>query len=862
MTSHSHPWLPPRALLRLPLADWRAHPWRHAMAWLAVALGVALAYSVHLINASALTEFSSALRAVNGEPDLVVRGPRAGFDDALFERIALAPGVELASPVLEVDTLAYANATSVPIKVIGIDALQVMRVAPQLMPQPGAGADRLALLDPSWVFLNATATQKLQLPVRDARVEFQSGATRQSMRVGGHISAGGAPLAVMDIAAAQARFGLAGRLTRIDIRLQPGFDAASVSRQFALPPGVLAARPGDDLERVSNVSRAYRVNLTVLALVALFVGAFLVYSVMALSVAQRMPSIALLGVLGLDARARRLLVMAECAAIGVGGAVVGLLLGAAMAAAALRFIAGDLGGGFFPGVQPTLQWTLPSALVFGALGVASALVGGWVPAMQAQRVQPAQALKGLGAPSRHRPSARLGLALLAAGGVLALMPPLAGLPIAAYAAVAVLLFGGVTLVPWVVGLLPHPSSSAALLRSWPRALRGTSMRLALARAHFHRDTASAMVAGVVASLALSVALTVMVSSFRGGVSDWLDAVLPADLYARSASGSAASDQVWIVEDALAGIAQLPGVARVEASRSRALALRPDLPAVMLLARPLADAEHRLPLVGTVVPAARGETAVYVSEAVRALYGAEPGSLMQLPLADSSASSDGNDKPITVRVAGVWRDYARSFGAIAIDRDRYRELTGDHKVNDLAIWLDEGANLPAVRDGIRARVGASAPLEFATTGELRRFSLAIFDRSFAVTLYLQAVAVGIALVGIAASLSAQVLARRKEFGLLTHLGLTRAQVTAVVAIETLVSLLAGIALGALLGLLVSVVLVHVVNPQSFHWTMELRIPWSRLALLCAAVLVAGLVTAWWSARRAASIDAVMAVKEDW
>jgi putative ABC transport system permease protein len=154
------------------------------------------------------------------------------------------------------------------------------------------------------------------------------------------------------------------------------------------------------------------------------------------------------------------------------------------------------------------------------------------------------------------------------------------------------------------------------------------------------------------------------------------------------------------------------------------------------------------------------------------------------------------------------------------------------------------------------------IDFALTSELRKLSLAIFDRSFAVTYYLQVVAIGIGLVGIAASLSAQVLARRKEFGLLSHLGLTRRQVLGIVTGEAAAWLAAGTLVGLLLGLAISIVLVHVVNPQSFHWTMELVLPWLRLALLCAAVMAAGIATAAFSARAAVSRAAVLSVKEDW
>ena len=151
---------------------------------------------------------------------------------------------------------------------------------------------------------------------------------------------------------------------------------------------------------------------------------------------------------------------------------------------------------------------------------------------------------------------------------------------------------------------------------------------------------------------------------------------------------------------------------------------------------------------------------------------------------------------------------------------------------------------------------------ASAQELRAGSLRIFDRSFAVTYWLQAVAIGIGLFGIAASFSAQVLARRKEFGLLAHLGLTRGQILGVVAGEGAAWTAIGSLAGLILGLAVSVVLVHVVNPQRFHWTMDLLVPWASLLVLCAAVVLAGTFTAWLAGRAAAGRDAVLAVKEDW
>jgi putative ABC transport system permease protein len=694
------------------------------------------------------------------------------------------------------------------------------------------------------VFLNAAARERVTLGA-DGTLALQAGPRWPRWRVAGSVAAGGPPLVVMDVAAAQAAFGGAGRLTRIDLRLSPGVSSEEVQRQLAphLEPGTQWARADEAEQRVSNLSRAYRVNLTVLALVALFVGALLVYSVVALSVVQRTPAFALLGVLGLTAGERRALVLLECALLGAAGSALGLLGGTGLAAAALRWLAGDLGGGYFPGIAPALQVDAGALLGFASLGTVSALAGGWVPARRAQALAPAVALKGLGAGPAHAPGPWLALALIGLGVLLALAPPVKGLPIPAYLSVAALLCGGIALVPAVVHML---------LAAWPRP-RGAIALLARERARMHRHTATAAVAGVVASLALAVALTVMVTSFREGVSRWLDSVLPADLYARTAATSALAEQAWLDEAFAARVAALPGVQRIEASRSRALQLAPGRPAVALVARPLIDPAAALPLLAAPVAADPALPGAFVSEAMVRLYGARPGEPITLPW-------EGRELKLQVRA--VFRDYARQFGTVVVDRADYVRLTGDARLNDLALWLAPGADLQEVQRGLRAAAPDPSMLEFASSRELRQLSMSIFDRSFAVTRYLQIVAIGIGLVGVAASLSAQVLARRKEFGLLAHLGLRRTEVITLVVAEVAAWMAAGVLMGLLLGLAVAVVLVHVVNPQSFNWTMELVVPWARLSALALAVGAAGVLTAALAARQAASRQAVLSVKEDW
>ena len=912
------------ALLRtFSWQDLRHHPWRSAAAVAAVMLGVALAFAVHVINASALDEFSQAVRAVNGQPDLELRAMQGSLPEALYGQLATQAQVTRASPFLELSAQAErppadrssgangngngdpasapldaAPTPSVALRIVGADALLLPTTAPALMPRAWAGADRMALFAPGTVFLNTAAQQALGLYAPPTKtppggsalptLTLLSGLRRVQVQVAGSVAAGGAPLAVMDIGAAQDLFGRAGELSRIDLQLQPGTDRSAwelaARAQPGWPANAVLAQPGDAAQRIGNLSRAYRVNLTVLALVALFTGAFLVFSVLALSVAQRGPQFALLAVLGATPRQRLALVLAESAALGLVGSVAGIALGTGLAAASLRLLGGDLGGGYFAGGQPALQWSAPAALLYGALGVAAALVGGWWPARAAQTLPPAQTLKGLGTAISQTESGAMGLVLIATGTLLTAAPPVFGIPLAAYVAIALLLVGGIALLPWGMAWLLH--------RLQPLARRHTLALLALERARRMRGSAAIAVGGVVASLSLAVALTVMVSSFRGSVTQWLDAVLPSPLYVRSAQSSSGDDAALLPPGFAEAVAQLSGLERVQPLRASPLQLEPARPALVVLSRPLGDDPARhLPLVGEALPVPAGRTGVYISEAVVDLYALRPG--MDWPALFKAFRPQVLEESSPVAmffIAGVWRDYARQSGAVVMDRAVWLQLTGDARTSDLALWPRDGADTAALQQSIRAlaarqaaaltgqppavasdtanagHAGAApdAPVlvEFVSSGAIRERSLRIFDRSFAVTYWLQAVAIGIGLFGVAASFSAQVLARRKEFGLLAHLGLTRRQILIVVAAEGAAWTSIGAVAGVLLGLVVSIVLVYVVNPQSFHWTMDLNVPGWRLLGLSLAVVASGTVTAWLAGRAAAGRDAVMAVKEDW
>ena len=578
-------------------------------------LGVALAFATHLINASALSEFSTAVRAVNGQPDLELRAAQGTFDESIFVQVANSAQVAAASPVLELASYAVPpEGQRSALRIVGVDALVVAQLAPALMPVPFKSAERFALFTPGSVFLNAAARQALPNSFK-----LQSGLQLLDVTAAGSVSAGGAALAVMDIGAAQELFGKQGQLSRIDLRLKPGTDRATFIQSLQLPPDISAEEPGDAAQRVSNLSRAYRVNLTVLALVALFTGAFLVFSVLSLSVAKRAQQFALLGVLGLTGRERLTLVLIESTVMGLLGSALGLLLGTGLAALALRVLGGDLGGGYFAGVAPTLQFSWLAALTYGALGTLAALVGGWWPARAAQKLPAALTLKGLGASPAQGSTYWISIILIAGGVLLSLLPPVFGIPLAAYVSVALLLIGGITALPWLVALLYDAIAPFVAHQLLPL--------LAVERARRVRTSAAVAVSGVVASLSLAVALTVMVASFRDSVTSWLDVVLPADLYMRTAMPSgagAAADTVYFTPELVASVAKVKGVERISTLRTTSIRLDASRPAISLISRDVTDPARVLPLVGNPQPVPAGHIGIYVSEAMVDLYGARPG----------------------------------------------------------------------------------------------------------------------------------------------------------------------------------------------------------------------------------------------
>jgi putative ABC transport system permease protein len=817
-------------------------PLRTALAALTIALGVALGVAVHLVNASALGEFALAARQLAGEADLVVRGPRAGFDEAWYPRLARLPEVAAANPAVELDApLADQEST---IKIIGLDALRAAQVQPALL--PGRRDLINDLFDPDAVLLSPSAAAWLGLGEGDV-LRIRVGTRIVALRVIGLLpeEAYRQRIAVMDIGAAQWRLAQLGRLQRIDLKLAPGTDSERFARelQALLPPGVQLLPPEAEGARRASLTRAYRTNLDMLALVALFTGAFLVYSSQVLALLRRRGQLALLRVLGVTRRRLLAQLSVEAIAIGTLGAALGIALGIALATQALRFVGADLGAGYFRAVEPRLALDASVLAAFFVLGVAFAVAGAAVPAWQAAHRAPARALRAGDEDAAPPGNAAWITGAAAIGCALGLLPLPAfdGLPVAGYAAVALILTGTVLLMPRLtpalLGALPTPR------RAWAA--------IAMAGLRAAPRHAALSVAAIVVSFGLMVAMSIMVHSFRASLDGWLQRVLPADLYLRAAGGG---ETAFLDEAEQARIAAAPGIARVEFLRVQNLLLAPQRPPVTLIARDIdaASADRVLPLVGSTAPPAPGLPPVWVSEFVADVYGLQPGTVARLPLA--GAVHD-------YAVAGVWRDYARQNGAVVIARADYVAATGDRLANDAALWLAPGAAAGAVAQAVRERLGG-AEIEIATPREVRALSLRLFDRTFAISYVLVAIAVAVGLAGVGIAFGAQAVSRRREFGMLRHLGMRRRDIGALLACEGALTAALGVVFGLAAGGAIGLILVHVVNRQSFHWGMELHLPLPALAALAVLLVVCAALTAAWSGRAAMHGDAVRAVREDW
>jgi putative ABC transport system permease protein len=829
----------------------RAQPGRWLIAGFTVALGIALAVAIHTVNRSALGEFGRALDLVNGQASAQLVSATGDLPDSVFDAIVAqrkALGIRAVSPVLKRD--------SNFLTVLGIDVFRAAQVTPALMPSAASGQG-MTLFGGDSIFLSATALQSLDLAIGDP-LTLPIGDREETFTIAGLVpGAAGQSLAVMDLGLAQWRLNGLGQLSRLDIVPEPGQSFDAIARAVgALKFGLTLVTADDRDRRMSNLSRAYRVNLSVLALVALFTGAFLVFTTISFSVLRQQSQLALLSVLGAKRQWLFALVLTQALIVTALGGLLGLGIGLGLAWLLLRVAGGDLGGGYFSNAVPPLDIDPIALLGFWVLSLAVGMMAGYFPARAATNESPIKQLRA-GAAERllkpvlhYRVAVGLGLVSL----VLAFMPAIGGLPIAAYLSIAFLLFAGLAITPSLV----NQSFSLCARYLLRNKSRNSSLTLAIWRLAQAPASAAGLIAGVIAALALTVAMVVMVSSFRDSVTLWLDQVLPADLYASLNTTNINPNETQTV------LLALDGIERVSFTLQQEVLFRPDRPEVALIARPVppGQAADVLPITGQVFVQSLGSTTnalpeVFVSEAMTDLYDWRPGEVRTLPMTGVPGGQ------LSVFVAGVFRDYGRQHGSIVIDSSVYQALTNDTRHTGLAIWLSPQANPAEVLDRLRAAVPDYAELRFRSSTDLRALSLTIFDRSFALTYALEVAALLVALFSVAAGFAGQALLRQKEYALIYHLGQSTGQRIRWITVESGLLLALAAGWGTVLGLLMSQILIHRVNPQSFHWTMQTSLPTVAIFVLMLSIVLLGIVAAVWASHRNLKPDRLaLSLREDW
>ena len=363
-------------------------------------------------------------------------------------------------------------------------------------------------------------------------------------------------------------------------------------------------------------------------------------------------------------------------------------------------------------------------------------------------------------------------------------------------------------------------------------------------------------AAVSIAIAMTVAVAVLVASFRITVVAWADETLRADLFVHPLGIGDASTDARFSPGVATRIAALPDVEHVETLREITLPFRGRLTNVGAIdLRSLAGGD-RVRLLGgadadRLARALPGTTGVLISEPFATKFGAAPGDRIILPTPSG---------PVAFTVAAVYNDYTTDAGMVLLDARTYRGLFHDDSINSIAVYARPGTDLLHLRSGI-VRMLLPLRVDAATNRELRDLVVQVFDRTFAITYALDVIAIVIAVLGVVSTLFALVLERRMEFGLLRYLGVTIGGVRRIVLTEAAAVGLLGGALGVAVGMLLALDLIFVINRQAFGWLIELHVPWGFLGEAIVSVIIAAVVAGVYPAAVAARIRTADAVRSE-
>jgi putative ABC transport system permease protein len=851
---------------RLILRPLLHEPVRAALTILAVTLGVAVVLAIDLAGDAATGSFRSSLETLTGDSNLEVVAS-GGLPDSVAGTLATLPySIRISPRVEDVATIADTKET---LPLLGLDLLSQsgsdlpgsFRIIHPPQPDTGPQSNPKALLrdllapDSIWVgaSLKKQPGDSLRLLINDQVQTF-------TIRGVYPDSGGNTSTIVMDIAAAQRALHRFGRLDRILIKVPENpslsLDEWQSRLRAVLPPGVDIRPQGAGTQENRQMLAAFRWNLRLLSYIALIVGAFLIYNTISISVVRRRPEVGVIRALGASRSAVLAAFLAEAAFFGLSGAALGLPIGRIMAVGAVKLMSATVSALYVSSRPGSIELTPASILLAFGIGIVVALVSAYSPAREASLVSPVEAMaRGWREYETRTHKSRdlwLALALGIAGAAAAYAPPISGKPLFGYLSALLLVASSALAIPAVAdALLSFASRRTAKLLGPEALLASQSLRSSLRRT-------SVLVGALSTAVAMMVSVGIMVGSFRQTVVLWMNGRLPADLYLQPAAAPA-PDRHPTLSLALAGtISKLPGVSEVDRLRAYEISYdgKPaELASVDLSALRLYDRSDFFSNRPTaqILAQLRDADAVLVSEPFIYKH--------HLRAGDSISLSLGAARP-SFRIADVFYDYGSERGSILIDRNTLLRYLPDPAPSDLAIYVAPTASPSAVRQEImRAAAAAGNHVFIFSNHDLRSEAIRIFDRTFAITYALEAVAVIVAVMGIAGALVALVIDRRRELGLLRFLGAASGQIRKQILLEAgLLGLLSNL-VGFALGLALSLVLIYVINKQSFGWSIRFHWPVAILFAAITAVYAATLLAGLYPAQVALRLNPLEAVHEE-
>ena len=867
-------------LRKFTLRHWQAAPGQSAVLVVILALGIAVFFAIRLANRAALGSFQNFTDLITQESDWVIRAPAGLLPASLLTELRgrLNPQPVGIIPVLETTGARpqtdpdEAIGSRESFQLLGVDLIGIQNLAARIVQerswfgQASSSASVAGSSERFWqifrnpraVFISAAlaARDKLRLGDPFTLVVNENIAT---LEVAGIIPAkrdgpqAPATLLVMDLPAVQSLSGNRNFLSRIEFIVEQGPDAKT--RRAKLKERLeswsqerwLVSSPTDRRESAATMTRAFRVNLTILSLIALLVGLYLIFQALDGAVVRRREEIGILRSLGVEEYYIRRAWLLEAALLGLVGGGLGALLGWAGAQFSVRLVGRTVNALYYSTHLQYAQLDLEELSAALLLAVATSLLAGWIPARAAARTPPAQILvrHALAAPGlQFWRKEWLGAIIALAGFALVLLPPLrfAGgvrFPLAGYLA-------GLC---WILGAGVLSSGVLRTLARLARPLGRWLIPAKIAAGHLVQPSGRhrLAVAGLVCAIAMTAGMTILVASFDTTMRGWIEGTFQADLYISSSGAQSASTENRISPETWKSMVTHRAVAEVNAVQTCDVQLSEGQTTLSGVELEVMHRRTRLPwiqppLSNDVFAFERNAGLALVSESFSERFRLRRGDPVTVP------TPKGKRKLI---IAGVFSDYGNERGSILVERRHFAAWFQHEQLSGLMVFVRDGFSIETLRGEWLAR---HPGLRIFSNAHLRSEILRIFRQTFAITYALEVIGVLVAMIGLGLTLVSVLLERRGELTTLRALGLSRGEIAQATACEGLALAFVGVAVGTVVSLALGWMLIYVINKQTFGWTLGFDVPWLQIAGLALLVISIGTGVAYGVGRWGADLPA--------